>query len=261
MTVVLSGELVKRLTDYLERENIKYEFEKYKRIWSAFLHIDGEGEKRICDVLSEFVINHHIKKYLNSYLDTEFYFFEKNEKQILLQKVLQRIDKDEISQKIESFFDEKGCIILDGFFKFRLKDYMAYVDALIMEEAEKMTAEKEINEFANLLRFFVSIGDSICDTVHITRDKEEFVLTDDKGASLLDIPDIMYEFSDFEHQPEDELLSSLVSIAPKHIIIHKSAFSENDDMHLIQKVFENSIELCDGKCEKCREITENFDNH
>ena len=65
----------------------------------------------------------------------------------------------------------------------------------------------------------------------------------------------MYEFSDLENLPEDTLLSNLVSIAPKKIIFHNLVdFKNNESLNIIYKVFENSIEFCGGKCQKCREM-------
>ena len=84
---------------------------------------------------------------------------------------------------------------------------------------------------------------------------DEYILLDDNGNSPVDELLVMYEFSDMEHLPEDDLLSSLVSIAPKHIVIHNAYCLKNDEnLSIIYKVFEKSIEFCDGKCEMCREI-------
>ncbi len=255
LTVVLSRELAGKFTDFLKTENINFDIEKYRKIASVFVHIENLKKPYICDVLSEFVINSHIKRYVNSYINTEFYFFEKNEREKVTKDVLSRINKCEISQKIESFFDEKDQIILDGFFKFRMKDYTSYVDALIYDATEKMTAEKELNEFIKLLKYFVSIGDSVCDRVHVLQQNDEYILLDDNGKSPVDELLVMYEFSDMEHLPEDDLLNNLVSIAPRNIVIHNAECLKNDEnLSVIYKVFEKTIEFCDGKCKFCREI-------
>lgn len=254
LTVVLSRGVANEFSKYLDTLNIKYELENYKKINVVFIYIDFKEKNHICDILSEFVINGYIKKYVNSCLLKEFYFFDENEREMVVQDILSKVKKADISQMIESFFDDKNEIILDGFFKFRMKDYIDYVDVLIDDAASNMTVKKEINEFVKLLRYFVSIGDSTCERVHVFKMDSDYILTDDGGNSPLDMTGVMYEFSDMEHLPEDELLNSLVSIAPKHIVMHNKSVFENEDMSIIYKVFENSIEFCDGKCERCREI-------
>ena len=253
MTVVLSRELVGKFTEVLKDENINYNVEKYRKIASVFINIKSQDKSSIYDTLSEFVINSHIKRYVNSYVNREFYFFGKKEKEKVYEDVLSRVNKHEISRKIAFFFDEKDQSILDGFYKFRMKDYTAYLDTLIYDAAEKISAEKELDEFVKLLKYFVSIGDSSCDRIHVVYRNGNYTLFDDNGNSPLDELLIMYEFSDTEHLPEDELLSSLVSIAPKKIIFH-NVVEVDENLKIICKVFENSIEYCDGKCERCREI-------
>ena len=255
LTVVLSVELARKLTDFLKSSNINYDIEKYKKITIVFIHINTNEKNYVFDILAEYIVNVHIKRHINSYLDKEFYFFDKNEKTEVLKDVLSKINKSEISSKIKSFFDEKDEIILDGFFKFRMKGYMDYIDVLIHERAGEKASEKELNEFIKLLKYFVSIGESVCENVHVHKKDDDYIICDDNGSSPLDMTGIMYEFSDMDSLPEDELLSGLVSIAPKHIVMHGENICPNDEsMSVICKVFENSIEFCGGKCEKCREI-------
>lgn len=255
LTVVLSAELAQKLADFLKSCNINYDIEKYKKITIVFIHINTNEKNYVFDILAEYIVNGHIKRHINSYLDKEFYFFDKNEKTEVLEDVLSKINKKEISCKIKNFFDEKDEIILDGFFKFRMKEYMDYIDVLIYESAGEKASEKELNEFIKLLKYFVSIGDSVCENVHVYKNECDYIICDDNGNSPLDMTGIMYEFSDMDSLPEDELLSSLVSIAPRHIVMHGENICPNDEnMSVICKVFENKIEFCGGKCEKCREI-------
>lgn len=254
MTVVLSRGIVSEFLKYLDALNITYELETYKKLKVVFVHISYSEKSHVCDILSEFVINSHIKKYVNSYLLKEFYFFDENDRKMLAKKVLSKVKKADILKSIESFFNDKNEIILDGFFKFRMRDYMEYVNSLILDAADDIIAENELSEFVNLLKYFVAIGDDTCEIVHVFKKDGNFILEDDNGKSPVDALSVMYEFSDMEHLPEDELLNNLVSIAPKRIVMHNTPEETDNELSLIYRVFENSIEFCNGKCKRCQEI-------
>ena len=168
----------------------------------------------ICSVLSNFIINNYIKKYVNSYLCKEFYFFDKKERENIIKDVLSKVDRDVISDNLKRFIDDKGKIVLDGYFRFRMQDYVEHIELIVCEAVTDIMLENEENEFVNLLKYFVSIGDGACETVHVFKKDSDYILTDDIGNSPVDMVNVMYEFSDLENLPEDTLLSNLVSIAP-----------------------------------------------
>lgn len=157
-----------------------------------------------------------------------------------------------ICQRIHDFLANHQYINLEGFLRFRLKEYADYLHEVTEQALENFLAEKEYREFIRLLRYFVDNQEPRVGEVHVVvYSPEVFRLLDDEGKPLE--PDylqgILGGLSKVELNYEDLLLSALITLAPRRIFIHQPGTLEIAET--IQQVFFERVTLCQD-CDICR---------
>jgi putative sporulation protein YtxC len=155
------------------------------------------------------------------------------------------------------YFDNSNNIILDGFVNFRLKEYIKDLEEVVDKAVDDFLMDREYREFIRLLRYFVDIQEPKIDTVHV-------IVSYDNHYTLLDgskneitnecIQEYVNEISEGEINYDDLLVSSLITFAPRKIVIHSSGqFRNKELLETIKNVFAGRVVLCQG-CEICSVI-------
>lgn len=157
-----------------------------------------------------------------------------------------------IQQRVKEFLANHQYINLEGFLRFRLKEYADHLHEVTEQALEKFLAEKEYREFIRLLRYFVDNQEPRVGEVHVVVYSQEFFrLLDEEGNPLE--PDylqgILGGLSNVELNYEDLLLSALITLAPRRIYLHHPGTLEITDT--IQQVFFERVTLCQD-CDLCR---------
>jgi putative sporulation protein YtxC len=165
-----------------------------------------------------------------------------------------------VLETLIEFFDEGNEFVLEGFIQFRLKKYKKTLKTVVAQMKKEYDTQKEYKEFLRLLKYFVDVQETSTEMVHI-------VGMDDGGFQLFDknkddiTQQSIAEFEkDFEIQDvnEDDLLvSTLITIAPRNIIIHRKDMIQNKQLvETIANIFQGKIAFCTG-CELCESGNEN----
>src|SRR5690554_2935520 len=90
-----------------------------------------------------------------------------------------------VQKEVEDFLRENDRIFLEGFLRFRLKDYFLELKERLEEIIDNFLADKEYQEFIKLLQYFVEIQEPRIDEVHVLFFiQEEFFLLDDEKKPL-----------------------------------------------------------------------------
>jgi hypothetical protein len=66
--------------------------------------------------------------------------------------------KDKIVNKILEYISDNTDIIVEGFLRFRLKDFGSEMEELVDKVIEEYLVEKEYNEFIKLLKYRISVA-------------------------------------------------------------------------------------------------------
>ncbi len=149
------------------------------------------------------------------------------------------------------YLDADDCLILEGFMRFRLKQYMEQIETAADSAVDDFMLEKEYNEFIRLLKYFVDVQEPKIEEIHvIARPNGRFRLLDQNGKAVdsdyLEGMPIEPGQGDVDH--EDLLISTLITVSPKRIILH--GFQGKNANETISRVFDNRVSTCSG-CHLC----------
>lgn len=162
--------------------------------------------------------------------------------------------KAKILQQIIDYLAEHDTINIDGFLSFRLQNYSKELEENIDKAVEDFLMEKEYNEFIRLLRYFVEIQDAKIDTLNILIGEDGKYHLYDKLYRMINneyLEDLASEMADKDISYDDLLISSLITLAPKNIIIHfTTKIKKKEIIETIKNVFFDRVRVCSG-CEFC----------
>lgn len=219
----------------------------------------------ITNILYNIVIYNFRQKELLEYL-TENYFFLKHDEMvdvdIKINNILKQKEKitgddsifamnriNSIQSIIKDFIEENDYINIDGYIRFRLKPISKYVEEIVDKVVETFMVEKEYNEFINLLKYFVDIQDSKIDKINIIiKDNGEYEVIDGDGNDIFKdfINDLVENKDDKKINPEDIIISGLITNAPKEVCIYNKEMCQNTEfLNTITSVFRERVVFLD----------------
>ena len=235
---------------------------KYKNIKNVFKHYVANG-------IADIIIDIYQENIVDRLLHYSLYYFDKDEKEKIKANTLDYLKKNEyintegiiykISKKsrilksIMDFLEENDSINIEGFINFRLKYYLDTIEDAIDKNIEDYYTEKEYREFIKILQYFVEIQEPKREIVNIIFSNNRYKLIDEKRLVINNefLEELSEELSEIDINYDDLLISSLITIAPKQIVIHLDSATNNFDIiNIIKNIFINKVTICEG-CELC----------
>lgn len=224
----------------------------------------------MADILYDIVIEEFYKKEMQNFLTDTYFFLKYDEiKEIksLSLKALKsqgaitdeymvyfRNRKNSIIQKIMECIEENKEINIKGFITFRMGELREDLESIIDKVVENYMVEKEYNEFIKLLKYFVDLQDSKIDKINIIIESDgNYLLQDTFGKDVTDIlfNDLVEAKFSGAVSIDDMLISSLITNAPKSVVIHGSENCSNKEiLDTIKNVFGDRAVFC-NKCSMC----------
>ena len=155
---------------------------------------------------------------------------------------------DMVISELSSFLTSSDTISIEGFVKFRLPSYKKNIVRDVDGAVRRLTAEREYNEFINLLEYFVLCRPPKEKHLHI-------VVTPNGGFSIYngDLREITEEcakeiadvYDGDEISFDDILLSALITIAPLKITFHNAGCIKTPNLiSTIEQVFKGRVFFC-----------------
>ena len=228
----------------------------------------------IANILYKMVIMEFIHKDLKSFLTENYFFLRHDEIKSIKPMIKEALisegvisgpsmvyyinRKNSIIDKITKCIEENNEININGFLTFRTKELRVDLECIVDKVVEEYMVEKEYNEFIKLLKYFVEVQESKVDEVNIFIEKDgSYQLKDEEGNDLvedmvMELPRVKF---DSKENQEELIISSMITTAPKKVIIHCEAHCKNKELiQTISKVFENRVYYCNNcaQCEKMR---------
>lgn len=162
--------------------------------------------------------------------------------------------KIKISHKIFDYLYYHNNLVIEGFIKFCMQDYLTEIRFAVDLAHEELQTEREYNEFIKLLRYFVETQPPLLLEVNILVDESgSFVLWDGNGTCIEHtyINDYIEDIGRVEINLDDLLVSILITVAPRRVILHNiKPETGSESLQMIRKVFDKKITDCKG-CERC----------
>ncbi len=260
-----------------EKDGVQLNIEEKKlgkfNFWNFTLTRPGKAGNRKSDeelfrhnialVVSNLLLGEISNNLLQKIIRIDHPYLSKQEAEALCQQVLSALSEaektkrlDQIQQKVRSFLEESNAIFLEGFFRFRLKDYFCELKEDLEEAIDEFLADKEYQEFIKLLQYFVEIQEPKIVEVHVLfYSKEKFRLLDEEEKPLEQdyLLKVLGDLKDEGLKYEDLLLSVLITLSPQRIILHHS--DKTNIVKTIVNVFKERVTFC-RDCELCRNTEE-----
>jgi len=226
---------------------------------------------RVSNALSDIIVNCWEPKLIKKIIKTNYFYFNTYEQEKIFHFTEDILNFTENGEKRDIFYQIKrktfllhkildylrnnSTIILEGFIKFRLKDYLEQLEEAVDKAIDEYLMDKEYKEFIKLLRYFVDLQEPKRDLVNLVVKDGELLLYDDHMNTI--DKDYGFEQSTIENSEvnnDDILVSALINMAPKKIIIHGS--SQKDKREVISalyNIFEDRVIFCNS-CEICLQL-------
>lgn len=162
--------------------------------------------------------------------------------------------QQKLSDAVETYFQENRLLDIDGFLRFRLKDYMDDLREVVEYAFEEYRMEQQYQEFIALLKYFVYIQETKIQTVHlIHKGGHEFLILDEQlkpiHTAVTEAP-ITLEMIEKDMNFEDMIVSTLITVSPGNIYIHTRE-PELTIIKTIMQIYEDRTILC-SYCRHCQ---------
>ena len=224
----------------------------------------------LADVISDIILNHWEDPLIKEIIRENYYYFGEEERNIIFQYALRHINregknfqdtvywlgrKNRIIQKVMDYLDVNNRINIDGFIRFRLKDYIGELRDAADRAVDEFLMEREYREFIQLLKYFVEVQEPRMDVVHVLIAGSLFKLFDGRMQPVKSeyLEGFIVNMVGSEINYEDLLISALITIAPKQVTLHyKNREGHSVTLDTIKNVFEGRVNECRG-CSLCQE--------
>ncbi|MDQ2086426.1 putative sporulation protein YtxC [Herbivorax sp. ANBcel31] len=223
----------------------------------------------ISSALADYIIKEYEEKLIFRIINSNYCYFNSIEKKEILQIALYVIKNNEnnflnklfqirrrniIIRKLLDYYKGSNNLILDGFVNFRLKEYMKDLEEIVDKAVDEFLMEREYKEFIRLLRYFVDIQEPKFNIIHVLVSYDDkYVLLNENKREITNecIQEFMNDIEGEEINYDDLLVSSLITMAPRKILIHgANNFKNKELLETIKNVFWEKTFVCTG-CELC----------
>ncbi len=216
----------------------------------------------VADAVAELLVNQQQKELATKILRHHYRGFTPSERESIINRSIEILNLDPetgeedtrrqrqrrnlVYARLMECLAGRPQIVLEGFVRFRLKEYYRELKLAVDLAVEEHTQDQEYQDFISLLRSFVEIQPPQFQLIHVIDQGNEYLLLDELEAELA--PEFLEEPLP-GMEPEDSLLSNLITLAPQAIVLHFSAKKEIGQT--IIQVFEEHVSICQG-CNLCR---------
>jgi putative sporulation protein YtxC len=236
----------------------------YNELRKMFFHC-------VANALSDIIINFWEPRIIKKIIKDNYFYFDKAEQEAIYENTEDILNFNEnhgkkdfcyqikrktfVLHKILEYISNNNTIILDGFIKFRLKDYIDQLEEAVDKAIDEYLMEKEYKEFIKLLKLFVDLQEPKRDLVNVVIQNGEFRLLDDR-MNLIEKDKGMDLFAqeNLDVNLDDILVSTLINMAPRKIVIHGFLGKEKSEVvNALYNIFESRLIFC-NHCDICRHL-------
>lgn len=218
----------------------------------------------LANIITDLLMNGITKEFMNRLIKNKYHHLSNTDLKAIVQNAFSHLNNlhesgdisktlfrhNQILSLVNEYLNSNSQLFLEGFLRFRLKNYFHELKEAVERAVENYVVEQEYHEFIRLLRYFVEMQEPKIEEVHILiRDKQSFYILDEdkkpinpeqlKGVLIELNPDIDYE---------DLLLSALITVAPRRLILH--IVTPIEVIETITNVFRERVTFCAG-CDLC----------
>ena len=239
------------------------EFVHYKNI---ILHYKDDNVllfiNILANILTKCIIQFYEKNLINNFINLNYFYFSKLEKDKISSNTLELINNSEdsntkydlINNTLFKYINEHHSLYLNGFINFRLQDYLEFLNTKIDFAVNKFLIDKEYLEFINILKLYINSESINSKTNHlhlIYKDKDSIIINDNKEIISCNenIAKAKY-ISDISFSSNDLALNTLLNLLPKKITIHLTDGYVDEFINTLKLIFQERVIICED-CDIC----------
>ena len=218
-------------------------------------------------ILADLVVSREEQNVLRRMIRCGYDYFSPEEQELVLEKALDilreenpavseyplSIRRSRVFSKILDYLDFHNELVLDGFIRFRLKEYGKILSTVVDKAVDEYMSDIEYQEFVRVLRYFINMQEARTGEVHVVVDRSGTISVFDSDGEALSEADgerFVANASD-EVNGQDLLMSALITIVPCAIMFHFADRVKNMAIvKAVQDVFADRVIVCDG-CHIC----------
>lgn len=215
---------------------------------------DVEGIGSLCSGITDLIIGLVKTRNLKEYIWRNYTNLDEEDKKSVYTEALNLFDKKQnfiqetVYSKVNEFIIENNDLNLEGFLKFRMKDFISYISIISDIALEEHLIKRDKKEFLDSLKYFIDIQEEKMELLRITMTKDDrFVLSDEHGNEVenLNNEEIMTLAEEENLNNEDILISAIMTLCPKKIeILDKSNNKKSKDIiEMVSLLFEGKVTL------------------
>ncbi len=159
--------------------------------------------------------------------------------------------RTQIYKKAFAHLQDENVIDVDGFVRFRLKEYVQFLQEAADAGIDDFMEELQYKEFVQLLRYFIAMQEPRYDIVHLLQGEKKEILFFDVDEQPISISQLDYMLSAVEQncREEDYVISALITLSPKKIILH-SLDPSKSLLQTLETIYEERLVYCTA-CTHC----------
>ncbi|MEW6049087.1 MAG: putative sporulation protein YtxC, partial [Bacillota bacterium] len=202
-------------------------------------------KRRIAAVVAKLVVQRWEEGLLENMVAHDCPELNADERRLIVQRVrrhrgARKLRQELVRQRAEEVLETHNGIVIDGFVRFRLHDYLEGLRAAAYEALNDYLLEKEYHQFIRLLRSFVEVRQGSCRLIHVVcRADGRFQLLDRQKQTIG--AGATQAFLEDEAGDDEILISTLVALAPREVVLHRRTGYERPAWRIIGEVFRGRL--------------------
>lgn len=211
--------------------------------------------------IAEYIVEHKEWEICEEILEQEASVLERSQRRRVMEyvqmfatgKQSKRTKIDWIAEQTKAYcrFEKKLCV--EGFIRFRLKQYRRDLRRIIQHAIDEYFIERELGVYVETLKNALSNRETKLERLHVVHlDDRNLYLYDHKWRRLFPylVNGVALRLADRETDYADLVVGVIVSLAPRAVIVHTT--QENYPIiYTIKKVFAKKAIVC-SDCSECR---------
>ena len=251
--------------DYIVKLFMKNNCNKYiicnEHLRDLCVDIDMENEEHKEEAINgiiELILIILKDKNLKEYIWNNYRNLNNEEKEEIYREAKCLLDKKEpfiintIYNKLVEFIESEKVLNIDGFFRFRMRDFMVYISIISDIALEEYLIKRDKNQFINTLKYFIESQEHKIDLliIHIMKDSS-FRFFDRNGIEInnKESEEMMSMIMKEDLNLEDCLISVLLSLCPKKVEIIDDLKNETSKeiIENMKIIFEGNVNIVPKK--------------
>jgi putative sporulation protein YtxC len=208
------------------------------------------------------LIVQYIKNESAEYLKENYFYFDEDEFESIIETIEDEIENDIkiqliIKNKFKEVLENSRTINLNGFIKFRLKFISLYISQVVEKCIDNYLMKKEYLDFISIIRLIADTDEKEHELVNIIYKNKKLQVYDGNMKKITHIMnvEISSELDKRIIEYDESVINILLSISPKKIMVHDSKITKEDKealntVDIIKRIFEGKVEVCSG-CKFC----------